>query len=219
MKCVHFSYYHPGNVVTWIKSENEWIERVQRSDICGKTRAKDILMPWCMGMIEAKRMCNKFKGQITIITNSQQQGELFSTLKGIKSTEACLSGERVWTGFSDERVEGHFIDVKEGAYTAENFDPFPMPYSSQNGGRQQNCAAAWRSNPYESSWYDLSCKRKNVASFCRIDTNPRLQIRGKVKIYHKVNQIIKIKRSFHKVYQMMMKHYHLIFCTLYHFHI
>ena len=84
----------------------------------------------------------------------------------------------LWTGFSDKETEGNFIDVNEGVYMEENFDPFPMPNSGRNGGRAQNCASAWRASPYESSWYDTECNRKNVASFCRIAKNPRLQMRG-----------------------------------------
>ena len=165
-------------MVAWIKSEHEWKERVLRSEACTKTNTKDILLPWCLGMMETKMMCEKYKGQITVITNAELQSELFSALEEYNDTEACFSRNRVWTGFSDAIREGSFIDVNEGAYTEDNFDPFPMPHSRRNGGRAQNCAGASREYPFESSWYDTLCTRKDIASFCRIDKNQRLQIRG-----------------------------------------
>ena len=138
-----------------------------------------VLLPWCLGMPEAKQLCHKYRGRLAIITSSEFQKSLFTQLEGLTDTEGCLAGDKIWTGFSDEEVEGHFVNLNNGEHVDDAVDPVPFFPSQPNGGNEENCAMAWNRHPYEESWYDTYCARP-LASFCKIDQSPRAQIRGKV---------------------------------------
>ena len=59
-------------------------------------------------------MCEKYRGQMTIITSSKQQRELFLQLRHISKSSDCTWHNEVWTGFSDKESEGNFVDVFDG---------------------------------------------------------------------------------------------------------
>ena len=160
---------------------------IQRTEICNSADPVDIRLPWCLGMMEAKQLCEKFRGEMTIITSSKLQTELFIQLEETTDDRDCVRDKRalkkIWTGFTDEKREGHFVDINNGAPLISMLDPLPFFHSAPDGGVGENCVtASIKSNqPFKSSWYDTDCTRP-LASFCRFDRIPRLQIRGGVNI-------------------------------------
>ena len=172
---MHFSEYKEANLVSWINSEKEWNKLVKNTEICSGGNPMNVLLPWCLGMKEAKYLCDKYRGKMTMIRSSELQKELFSRLDGITNIE-CLSKERVyiWTGFSDEASEGKFISIIDGR-PLNGINPFSP--SQPNGDSEENCARAEKDYPFEVSWSDSFCDRPLV-SFCGLKKNPMLQIRG-----------------------------------------
>lgn len=175
----NYSDYNPGNLLSIIKDENQWSKEIKSSEICTSKDSVDVLLPWCLGMHEAKLLCNKFRGLMTIITSSELQSKLFASLKGISEAVNCFNSRAVWTGFTDERVEDHFVDANEGTeMTTLMVDTLPFDLTQPNGEREQNCVAAWKNDQDEVYWHDDYCHDRGIPSFCRLDTNPRVQIRG-----------------------------------------
>ena len=130
-------------------------------------------------MVEAKQLCDKYTGEMTIVKTTKLQEEFFSQMKMAKVIDDC---ERVlWTGFSDEAMEDNFVDVNQGRPIKELLDPIPFATSQPNGGNAENCVVAWTGNAL---WYDTRCHRTAV-SFCKIDANPRLQMRGDKYLCHR----------------------------------
>ena len=163
-----------------IKDKNEWQRYIRNSEICFEDFV-DVLLPWCLDMHESQLICNKYRGQMTTFTSSEQQEETFSFLQGISQTVKCFKTDRqVWTGFSDEREEGYFVDANDGSPMLEFMELNPFHISQPNGGREENCLNAWKNDDDEISWWDTYCNRKGIPFFCRIDSNPRVQIRGEI---------------------------------------
>ena len=131
-----------------------------------------------MGMNEAKLLCNKYGGDMTIITGRDLQEKLFLSMDGASASINCLREDLIWTGFSDEKVEGNFTDLNEGRSINDMINPVPFRLSQPNGDRAENCVAARSMYPYEISWFDTYCYRKNIPTFCSLHKNPRIQIRG-----------------------------------------
>ena len=177
MNC-NFSGYNAGNLLSVITDENQWQKVIKNSEICTSKGYVDVLLPWCLGMHEAKLLCNKFKGQMTIITSSELQEKLFLSIQGIYKAVTCFEDGMVWTGFSDEQDEGHFVDSNEKTPWSTMMDFIPFDLSQPNGEKEENCLVAFNNTSYENSWYDSYCYSRNIPSFCRIDKNPRILIRG-----------------------------------------
>ena len=192
---INFRKFDNNTVQSWIKEEDEWQNLIKYSEVCSGNAPKDIHMPWCLSFAEAKLMCEKYQGQMTIITSSEVQKNLFDPLREIANSFGCHDRE-VWTGFSDTAVEGHFIDVNDGRWlnSLGDFDPFVI--GQPNGDTKQNCADADLDIPYEKSWYDVPCEEYAIHSFCRSDENPQAQIRGELKFIMKnlsLGRIIELK--------------------------
>ena len=175
----HFREYKELNLLGWVKTENEWLKLVQSTDVCTTAKPLHVLLPWCLGMPHAKQLCDKFRGQLAIVDGSDMQKDLFVKLKGVSDAEGCLADNKIWTGFSDEEDEGHFVDLNNKQLLNELLEPVPFFPTQPNGGEEENCAMAWNRHPYEESWYDTYCARL-LASFCKIDHSPRVQVRGEV---------------------------------------
>ena len=180
----HFSEYYAGNLLAWIRTNDEWQESIQGAEICKGTMSVDVRLPWCLGMKEAKQLCNKYRGEMTIITSSKVQHELFIKLEETTDANDCVKNKtsikKIWTGFTDEEVEGLFVNINDETPLIDMLNPVPFSHSDPNGENAENCiTASIKSNQsYEASWYDTWCGRP-LASFCRIDQVPRLKIRGK----------------------------------------
>ena len=157
-------------------------------------------MPWCLGMLEAKQLCNKYRGQMTVITNSVLQNKLSLSLQELTGTVDCHNNNNtreklkyswIWAGFSDEQMEGHFIDANNGIPLNSLMDHIPFHLSQPNGEKVENCVGAWTKYPYETSWFDTYCHSNHPFS-CRMEKNLRVQIRGDEKcIYLNMRQITK----------------------------
>ena len=160
------------------KDKNVWNKVIKTSEICTSQGSVDVLLPWCLSMHGAKLLCNKYRGQMTIITSLELEGKLFSSIEGISDRIKCLREDTVWTGFSDEKVEGNFVDANEGIPLGNMTDYIPLHLSQPNGGREENCVQSYKNDQNETYWFDTNCQRKKIPFFCRVDNNPRIQIRG-----------------------------------------
>ena len=186
MSCIIVSEYIAGNMLPKMRDKSQWNKGIQNSEICTNKDPSDVLLPWCLNIHEGKQLCNKYKGHMTIITNSELQDKLLLLSKGISDAKGCLNEfhNLVWTGFTDEEVEGNFIDINEGLPMNAMMDLLPFNPSEPNGERAENCVIAWDMEgaqsqyKYDISWYDTTCYRRDIPSFCKIDDNPRIQIRG-----------------------------------------
>ena len=132
-------------------------------------------------------MCEKYKGQMTIITSSGVQKHIFAQLREIANSFGC-DYRALWTGFSDLAVDGRFIDVNNGRRLNSFGDFEPFVLGQPNGDTKENCANANLDMPYENqswfdatSWFDANCQDE-IHSFCKCDENPQVQIRGEQKI-------------------------------------
>ena len=172
----YFSGYNSGNLVSWMKQEPQWHNLIRNVNICTDDNPVDVLLPWCLGMVEAKQLCNKYRGELTIITSSKLQNKLFSMQELSGTVDGC-NRDWIWTGFSDEQLEGHFIDANNGIPSDSLIDTVPFHPSQPNGERAENCVAAGKLLQYDTSWYDTYCHGTRPFS-CRMEKNPRVQIRG-----------------------------------------
>ena len=166
-----------------LKNETEW-NKLLNSEICHGKGSVDVLLPWCLELHKAKLLCNKYRGKMTIITSSKLQEDLFSKLEEITDAVGCLSEHDIWTGFSDEQVEGHFVDLNEGIPMKDMMESVPFAMSQPNGEREENCVMAYdhyySADQNDTQWYDTYCHSTRISFFCRIDSSPRVQIRGKI---------------------------------------
>ena len=174
---IDFRSFKTGNIQSWLKGASRWQKLIQHSEVCTGEGPKDVLLPWCLKFAEAKLLCEKYKGQMTIITSSELQRTLFLQLEHISEGLECTWHNEVWTGFSDGEVEGHFVDVNEGRALDAMYDLNPFVLGQPNGGITENCAAAIAEMPNENSWFDGRCD-DSILSFCKFDKNSHLQIRG-----------------------------------------
>ena len=99
--------------MSWINNGILWKEQIKNSEICTPAKPVHVRIPWCMGMLKADELCGKYRGKMPIITNSQQQEEIFSMMEFIENAPDCSQGLYLWTGFSDEFSEGTFKDVND----------------------------------------------------------------------------------------------------------
>ena len=175
-----FRQFETDMVQSWVKTEHEWQNVIRKTEVCSGTVPKDVHLPWCMGFKESKLMCEKYRGQITTITSSEVQKHIFDQLRETANSSVACDWQGVWTGFSDLEVEGHFIDANDGRTldSLGDFDPFVI--GQPNGDTKQNCAFADLELPYDTkAWGDGPCADA-IHSFCRMDYNPTLQIRGEL---------------------------------------
>ena len=81
---------------------------------------------------------------MTIVTNLEMQKKMFLTLKGISDYGKCLSESTLWTGFSDEKLEGYFVDANEDRAIDTMIDPVPFTLSQPNGEREEELVGMGR---------------------------------------------------------------------------
>ena len=155
-----------------------WNKVLNSSEICNSIGSVYVPLPWCLGMHEAKQLCNKYRGHMTIVTSTEMQTRLFAMMEGISETVDCIVDWGLWTGFSDEQAEGHFVDAESGKAVTDIISPVPYRLSQPNGERSENCLGTSKSQPEKLSWFDTDCHRKDFPTICSIDNSPRIQIRG-----------------------------------------
>ena len=162
-----------------MKSEDKWKSLIKDTEVCQGTKSVDIPMPWCLGMNEAKSLCEKLGGRITVISDLEMQLGMLSKNEQTLDIVGCrfLEGSVCfWTGFTDERVEGQYIDVNEGRRLETMFHPSPMAPGEPNGDREENCLFSCVKRSF---WYDVRCSSP-LTSFCSIHKNSWIQIRGNI---------------------------------------
>ena len=171
-------------IQSWIKSEDKWRSLIKDSEVCSGDVPRDVHLPWCLGFSESKLMCEKYQGTIIVITSPEIQKTLFDRLSEIANHSVECDYLRIWTGFSDTAVEGHFVSVYDGTWlnSLVNFEPFII--GQPNGDTIENCAladlAVYNKKPSlnAKTWYDTPCEWA-VHTFCKIHKNPTFKIRGK----------------------------------------
>ena len=160
-----------------MKSEDKWKSLIKDSEICQGAKPINIPMPWCLGMSEANNLCKKLGGHMTVMSDLQMQEDIISKHQRFLDLSGCIFLEDsacLWTGFTDERVEGQFIDVNKGENLESLFNSSPMAPGEPNGDKEENCIFSCVKRPF---WYDVRCSTA-LTSFCSIGENPWIQIRG-----------------------------------------
>ena len=89
-------------------------------------------------MLKADELCRKYRGTMPIITNTEEQEELFSRMEFLENATDCAQGLYLWTGFSDELSEGQFKDVNERRRLETIVEINPFVPSEPNGGTKEN---------------------------------------------------------------------------------
>ena len=159
--------------MSWMKDKIEWENKIKSTEICSGSDPVDILLPWFLTMTEAKQLCEKYKGNPSVITSAEMRETLFSQMENIPELEGCAWPKCVaWTGFTDEEDEGAFVDINEGK--ALNFSPWSQ--GEPNGKQNENCGI---SNKLSPNWYDAPCENSYL-SFCRMEGVSRFHLRGNV---------------------------------------
>ena len=152
---------------------------IKHTEVCRPVNHVPIHIPWCIGMVEAKQLCEKYRGKLSVITSSEHQRELFSLVEELKYDSNC--GVRIWTGFTDESSEGHYTDIYELRPLEPTLGLFPFAPSQPNGRTKENCAIAYKdAQKFDVSWYDYDCEDPNGSSFCEIDSAAFVKIRGEL---------------------------------------
>ena len=161
---------------------SKWEEIIKGTEVCRPANPMPIRFPWCLGMFEAKQLCEKYRGKMSIITSSEIQRELFSLMEESKYDSYCGTNQ-IWTGFSDESSEGHYTDINEMRPLEPTVGLIPFASSQPNGKTKENCAVAKiihqsQNTQFHMSWWDYACKDPYVSSFCEIDDTAFIKMRG-----------------------------------------
>ena len=168
--------------------EGDWLTNVKNSEVCTGDNPTDIKLPVCLNLEQSKLMCEKLGGQMTIIKSFDIQKSLFSQLQTV--TNDCLCADAipgcdwpgVWTGYSDNVVEGRFVDVNDGQELDASLGKFSFVTGQPNGDTLENCAGAAIAmfSKQNKSWFDIKCEQR-LLSFCRVNENPVMNLRGEYK--------------------------------------
>ena len=148
-----------ANLLSWIQSTSSWQKNIKQSEICRPAKQVDVFFPMGMAMREGKFLCEKYWGNMTVVRNQDISEPLLSQIAPLP----------IWTGFSDEDKEGHFVDVIKGSDLA-NYSLFVQ--GEPNGDINENCVVVSRLG-----WYDVPCEG-HYTYFCTLLRNPKFQIRG-----------------------------------------
>ena len=165
-------------MMSWINNDIKWADVIKNSEICTPAKSVRVRIPWCMGMLKADELCGKYKGKMPIITNSEMQRDIFSSMEFLENATDCSQGLYLWTGFSDKRSEGTFKDVNEMKTFDSIVEINPFVPSEPNGGTKENCVVAKRFVDFVTSWYDTTCSRPFTSSFCTMDEAAQIKLRG-----------------------------------------
>ena len=166
---------------------------IVNTEICNDEPV-DVYFPWTMAMGEGQLHCEKYFGNMTIIRDLKTWETLkavinknwdiadYYRLNGLvmPSQEVLLSKNITdevdfWTGFSDENIEGHFVDIIEG----RNLTDYSIFGTGEpNGNRIENCLEIMTSQ----HWNDENCGSGSTF-FCRLRQPPKFQMRGEFSAF------------------------------------
>ena len=84
--CIYYlRRFSTGNLVDWDNSN--WIidnmvrETLTVEDVCLLPKPKHVVFPEKRSNADSKRLCNKLKGELTVITSEKMQDELVNSYK------------------------------------------------------------------------------------------------------------------------------------------
>ena len=106
-----------GNLVNWDsanwKIDNMVKETRPFDEVCLLPKPRSIGFPEPRSNSDYKLLCNKLKGELTVITSNMKQEELLENLPDVDCiwSGACAG---IWTGWDDERQEGSMANTYTG---------------------------------------------------------------------------------------------------------
>ena len=104
-------------------------------EVCLLPKPRSIVFPELRSNSDSKLLCNKLKGELTVITSNEKQEELLENLPDLDSIWSQDLGAGIWTGWDDERQEGSMAHSYTGKILRreDGFSPFyPGEAFSQN---------------------------------------------------------------------------------------
>ena len=75
------------------------------------------------------------------------------------------SSKLIWTAYTDEEVEGVFVDALQQSPQWENWGQTPSGRQEPDRGRAENCLAV---SGKDFLWHDVNCAGKNLLPLCEI---------------------------------------------------
>ena len=152
---------------------------IGKTEICSnEEQILDVLMPWNMGMREGQQLCEKYRGNMTVIKGLKMWETLMAKNDSWFFNLYDIANVGLWTGLSDEDFEGHFVDIVTGSRL--NDDSMFAKGQPKGDG---NCLLI-----IDGKYYDGDCQWQ-FPFFCRLRQKPRFQLRGE-KAEHSVLQSI-----------------------------
>ena len=121
-----------GNLVDWGSADWQIDNMVKETrpfdEVCLLPKPRSIVFPEPRSNSDYKLLCNKLKGELTVITSDRMQDELIENLKKIPDVDCIWSGKcaGIWTGWDDEKKEGSMANSNTGKVLrrADGFWPF-----------------------------------------------------------------------------------------------
>ena len=88
----------------------------------------------------------------------------------------CLILAMFWAGYTDNKVQGSFVNELTGDILKED-SHWPWLPAEPNGGTLEDCACVVAN---QNGWNDFVCS-DHARGFCKILPRPRLILRGELK--------------------------------------
>ena len=172
---ISYSDFLNGNVINWSNAEWEVSGMVSYNEdnkkICGPLQLGVVLVPELKTIYDSRQICNNLGGKINVISNKKNNDEVIELMK---TSQVCLKGGGIWTGWWDEISEGNWTSIPYSKpLNIESFDPWQP--GEPNGNTIENCAAITTGSISE--WADSDCNRKFCVT-CLIQTLPVFILRG-----------------------------------------
>ncbi len=169
--------FEKGNVINWDTVElqlwNMTDSEMPIESICYPISPGDVLIPSPRNFDSLIDLCQKFHGEVSVVTSSEQHSKLTSTYKD--SAASCTNPyDGYWVGWWDRPSEGRFVDVNSMSSLApDGYQPWFL--GEPNGREQENCAISWTETV--SNWNDARCDLE-YCGFCRLEFAPVFILRG-----------------------------------------
>ena len=164
-----------GNIVNWEEARFELtnmteIEATEES-ICVPVKPGHVLMPNLRNFTHHKGLCEKFRGQVSVVDNQATQDELGDVVNQHDSCSTFDITKKFWNGWWDVPEEGNFTNVNNGQDVGE-FQPWSL--GEPNGINLENCGVTWIDTD---NWNDAGCESM-ICGFCEMERSPDIVLRG-----------------------------------------
>ena len=164
-----------GNVINWETAEwATWdleVENVDKFEICQIDKKPGLtIFPRKRTFRESLELCQRLGGTMAVADSEKKSQEIMKLLSSTKD-KICLpwSGGKSWTGYTDEKEEGKFVDVNTG----EEMNWSKWILGEPNGGQRGNCVGI----NAEGKMFDAQCSSK-YCTLCELEKVPVLHLRG-----------------------------------------